>query len=145
MWRQVSITDILQGILKELFDSRWYFRKNYIAKENQGMTYHDLLIKYVAKSTVPVDKDELIRAFPGITQAMISFNFDQPEILNLFGSYLHVNHLKLSDRDIDYLRQVIDLFLQDDPFCSCNKIIEYIKTVNPYLLSRNFIILVPTL
>lgn len=129
----------LQGILKELFDSRWYFRKNYIAKENQGMTYHDLLIKYVAKSTVPVDKDELIRAFPGITQAMISFNFDQPEILNLFGSYLHVNHLKLSDRDIDYLRQVIDLFLQDDQFCSCNKIIEYIKTVNPYLLSRNFI------
>lgn len=129
----------LQGILHELYGDKWTFRRDYITKDNEVTSVYSSICMFVKNSVYPIKKQEIFDVFPGITEIVINFAITAPEIINLFGTYIHVDNLKITDRDLSYLRNVVYKFLEKSPMWHCKDLFEYIMNDNPILLSNNFI------
>lgn len=129
----------LQGVLRELFDGKWYFRKDYVSTDAEVTSFYETLGSYIAKATSPVSKDELKRQFPGITDIVINMSLDNPEILNLFGSYIHVSRLTLTDEDIQYFHDKVEEALATDELCYVRDLYTLLSMERPGLLSRNYV------
>ena len=130
----------LQGLLKDLFEDQWYFRKDYVSTDAEVTSFYETLASFIAEATSPVSREEIQRQFPGITDIVINMSLDNPDILNLFGSYIHVSRLKLTDGDIQYLHQKVEEALSDeDELCYVRDLYPVIVQEKPGLLSRNFV------
>lgn len=129
----------LQGILHELYGDRWTFRRDYVAKDESVTSMYSGIIGYIKKSAYPVRKQELYEAFPGITEIVLTLATSDKSIMNLFGEYIHVSHLKLSDNDIKYLHSILKNYLNMKPVCHCGEIYDYVNLDNPVLLKNNFV------
>ncbi|MCI6691485.1 MAG: hypothetical protein MR510_03170 [Clostridium sp.] len=129
----------LQGILHELYGDKWTFRRDYITKDNEVTSVYSSICMFVKNSVYPIKKQEIFDVFPGITEIVINFAITAPEIINLFGTYIHVDNLKITDRDLSYLRNVVYKFLEKSSVWHCKDLFEYIMNDNPVLLSNNFI------
>ena len=97
------------------------------------------IVGFIRNSQYPVTKEEIQRAFPGVTEIVINFSVSDHNIINLFGQYIHSCRLKLSDRDIKYIRDVVEQNLIKNGVCHCKDIYEYINEEYPVLLTNNFI------
>lgn len=129
----------LQGILRELYEAEWIFRRDYISKDESYTSVYSSIVGFIRNSQYPVTKEEIQRAFPGVTEIVINFSVSDHNIINLFGQYIHSCRLKLSDRDIKYIRDVVEQNLIKNGVCHCKDIYEYINEEYPVLLTNNFI------
>lgn len=129
----------LQGILHELYGDKWFFRRDYIAKDDSVTSMYAGIIGYIKKSMYPVKKQELYDAFPGVTEIVFTLATSDKSILNLFGEYIHVSHLKLSEGDVQYLHGLLKKQLEMREVCNCRDIYEYVNNDNPTLLKNNHI------
>lgn len=127
----------LQGILKELYGNEFIFRRDYISKDESITSIYNEIIKFIKEYPYSVSKESIYEAFPGITEIVISTAVTDPDILNLFGEYLHCNRLKLTDFDIKYLKQVTERFVTNGRVCHCKDIFDFINNDNPTVLSKN--------
>ena len=129
----------LQGILRNLYDDQWYFRRDYISKDESTTTVYTEIVNFIKKSKYPVSKKEICQAFPGVTEIVINASISDSEIINLFGEYLYGGKLKLENYDLHYLSNVIDSFFEKKEVWHCKKIYEYVMKDNPTLLTNNYI------
>lgn len=129
----------LQGILRDLYETEWIFRRDYISKDESYTSVYSSIVGFIRNSQYPVTKEEIQRAFPGVTEIVINFSVSDHNIINLFGLYIHSCRLKLSDRDIKYIRDVVDQNLIKNGVCHCKDIYEHINKEYPVLLTNNFI------
>ena len=129
----------LQGILRELYETEWIFRRDYISKDESYTSVYSSIVGFIRNSQYPVTKEEIQRAFPGVTEIVINFSVSDHNIINLFGQYIHSCRLKLSDRDIKYIRDVVEQNLIKNGVCHCKDIYEHINEEYPVLLTNNFI------
>ena len=129
----------LQGILRELFGDEWIFRRDYISKDEAYTSVYSSIVGFIKNSQHPVSKEDLLRKFPGVTDIVISLSVSDPNILNLFGLYIHSCHLVLSDADIEYLKKTVERFLENKKVCHCREIYEYINADYPVLLTNNYV------
>lgn len=74
-----------------------------------------------------------------MTEIVINFAISDHNILNLFGQYIHSCRLKLSEMDIQYLKDSIERSLSGRDVCHCKDIYEYINDDYPELLTNNFV------
>ena len=84
-------------------------------------------------------KQEIQKKYPGITEIVLILATNDIKILNLFGSYIHGDNLKLSKEDITYLRNVVEKFLEKKDSWHCRSLYEYIIENNPIILKKNYI------
>lgn len=131
----------LSGILHELFPDKWYFKRDYIAKDSGISSIYDEIIKTVKASVYPVTLKQISQKYPGVTDIVLHIALSDNSILNLFGQYIHSDRLKLSIDDIDYLKGVLEKHLEKDGLCTCTELFDYIRMDNPDILSRNFILI----
>lgn len=94
----------LQGILKELFGDEFVFRRDYVSKDGKLTSVYSEIVGFIEKSVYPVTKQQIVEAFPGVTEIVINISISDPEIINLFGVYVHSNKIKLNVADKDYIR-----------------------------------------
>lgn len=130
----------LQGILHEIFSDKFFFTRDYLSKDPNITSVYKPIINFVKNSKFPVSKHELMQAFPGVSEAVISFALDNPSILSLFGQYMHSSNIVLSDEETSYIRKVLDLVVQDGNTHNCYEIYEIINRDRPDILKRNYIL-----
>ncbi len=130
----------LQGVLHELFGDRWYFTRDYISKDPDLTSVYSEIVDFIAESAYPVTREEVKRAFPGVTDVVLNFAIEDREVLNLFGAYLHAKNLKLSEREIAGIDSILkDMLRENDGFIHCGELYEHISRYDPVMLNNNFI------
>ena len=129
----------LQGILHERYGDQWIFRRDYISKDKEITSVYGSIVSFIEHAKHPVDKKEINRFFPGLPEIVLNFSVSDPEILNLFGAYIHSNKLKISNSEINYLRNKIKDSLVNEGICHCKKIYEIVDRERPELLKNNYV------
>lgn len=127
----------LQGILKELFSDEFIFRRDYVSKDSNLTSLYSEIVRFIEKAMYPVTKQQIIEAFPGVTEIVINISINDPDIINLFGVYMHSNKIKLNADDRDYIKNLIENFFDKDDFIHCKDIFELIQRDNPTMLLNN--------
>lgn len=127
----------LQGILREIFNDRFIFRRDYLSKDGAETSIYKEIGRLIAKSQYPVSKKQIQDAYPGITDIVISFAVSEPDILNYFGSYLHASKLKINNEEKQYLYNVVKAFTDDNDTHFENEIFKKINSEKPEIFSRN--------
>ena len=129
----------LQGILHEAFGEKFIFRRDYISKDNKVTSIISAIINFIKKSNYPVDKKEIYEAFPGITEVVISFATSDPYVLNLFGKYIHGTSLNITDKNKDYLYNLIERHIANGRIIHYKELFDYISNDDPDLLNKIFV------
>ena len=130
----------LQAILRELYDSEWYFRRDYITKDRSLTSLYSSIVSFIRNAHGPVSKKEIASAFPGVPEIVINISTDDPNVLNLFGEYVHTSCLSLTQHDIVYLQRVIEKCLSNSDVCNSHDVYNMVQADNPELLTRNYIL-----
>lgn len=133
----VSNKYYLQGILHELYKDEFVFRRDYVSKDGNLTSVYSEIVNFIEKSLYPVTKQQIVEAFPGVTEIVINISITDPDIINLFGVYIHSNKLRLEKIDIDYIKTSIDILTKKTDFIHCKNLFEYIQRDNPTLLGNN--------
>lgn len=127
----------LQGILKELYEGEFVFRRDYVSKDAKLTSVYSEIVSFIEKACYPVTKRQINEAFPGVTEIVISISVSDPDVINLFGVYVHASKLKLEVEDKNYIRDVVDVLLDKSGCLHCKDIYEYINRDNSNLLTCN--------
>ena len=127
----------LQGILHELFGDKWTFRRDCISKDKNVTSIYAEIVRYIKNSNCPVSRKQIQAVFPGITDIVVSFAVNDPMVINLFGKYVHVNNISITEEDRAYLKRLIDVRLEQNKVCHCKALFEQIAIGNAMLLRKN--------
>lgn len=127
----------LQGILHELYGDELFFSRDYVSKLGGETSIYSSVVDFIKDSKYPVSKDQIEQAFPGISEIVINFSVNNPNILNYFGEYLHASRLEISPSEEHYLRQVLNLVLQDNVAHHVKDLYAIISAEKPEILTRN--------
>lgn len=127
----------MQGILRELYDDKLFFRRDYISKDPNISSLYSSIIQFISQSNHPVSKEAIYKVFPGISEIVISIAVSDSEILNYFGEYLHCSKLNIYKREVQYLDNVINKFVVDRGSYHIKDIYEVINREKPEILTRN--------
>ena len=104
----------LQGILREIFDGKLFFKRDYVSREKEAPSFYTAIVNYIKKSAYPVSKAQIQAAFPGITEIVVNFATSDHDVLNFFGNYLHVDRLQLNNDEKEYLYALLTRILSDN-------------------------------
>ena len=103
----------LQGILKSLWGDVYSFSRDYLSQGERVVGMYELVDSFMQKAGGVVTMDELRTAFPGATNTVLGFALQQKSILSMFGKYLHVSNLQLTDNEIARLHGILNSLLAD--------------------------------
>lgn len=127
----------LQGILRELYGEEFVFRRDYVSKDSKLTSVYSEIVGYIEKASYPVTKKQINEAFPGVTEIVINISISDPDIINLFGVYIHSNKLQFEKADIEYIKDTILLFTKESEYIHSKNLYEYMQRDNPTLLTNN--------
>lgn len=125
----------LQGILKELYGNKLFFRKDYVSKDDFSSSFYSEIVSFIKESDIPVSKEQIRQKFPGVSDIVIALATNDESILKYFGQYYHIKSLKIQDSDKTYLKSIIDKFLNDNEPHNVREIFAYITKDNNDLLN----------
>lgn len=127
----------LQGVLRELFGDKFFFKRDYITKDFNVTSFYSEVVAFIKKSDFPVSKQEIQKAFPGITEIVINFSVDDPNVLNYFGEYLHATKLRINPEEKIYLHKTLKKLVADGNIHHSRDVYDIISRENPEVLTRN--------
>lgn len=133
----VSNKYYLQGILRELYEGEFVFRRDYISKDENLTSVYSEIVSYIEKAVYPVTKRQINEAFPGVTEIVIYISTSDPEVINLFGVYIHASKLRLDETDRYYLKEVVASMIDKSGFLHCKDIYDFICRDNANILTSN--------
>lgn len=128
----------LQGVLRELYGDKLFFRRDYVSKDPEITSIYSSIVQFVCKSRYPVSKEKIFEAFPGVPEIVVALAMSEHDILNYFGEYLHCSKLDLSENEIVYLDNLVENIVADGNPHHSKDIYEVINREKPELLTRNF-------
>ena len=126
----------LHGILRELFEDRLFFTRDYVSKDANSLSIYRDIVLFVKNSQYPVTKQQIRDAYPGITEIVLSLAVSDESILNYRSSYVHVDNIKIYDSDIDYLKSKIDMLCANDNLINCRDLYDLIAHDNDEMMKR---------
>lgn len=124
----------LQGILRELYGDEFVFRRDYVSKDGNLTSVYSEIVGFIERSAYPVTKQQIVDAFPGVTEIVINISISDPDIINLFGVYIHSNKLQFEKQDVDYLMSSITSLTKTVDVIHCKDLYDYVQRDNPTLL-----------
>ena len=129
----------MQAVLRELYGNEFFFRRDYISKDDTVTSLYAELVQFIKKFDYPIVREDVYKEFPGLTDIVLNIAASDPNVLNLFGKYIHASKLPLVDSDRAYFKSVINRFLVDDGICHYGDIYNYIVRDDVDMLRRLFI------
>ena len=126
----------LQGVIKEIFGDKYFYRKDILSKTAEMGNASRELINYVHESRTPVTMKEILSAFPGVTQIMVSTAMQDPSIIKFFWSYMYVGNLILYENDKKYFKEKLDIILSDGVPHHDSELFEIMNLERHDILSR---------
>lgn len=127
----------LQGVLRELFGDKLYFRRDYVSRDKGFTSIYSSIVKFIKASKYPIKKEEIKVRFKGITDMVIAFATSDSDILNYFGEYMHASNLVVRKSEKDYLAELLTTILVDGEAHHIKDIFLLINNVRSELFSRN--------
>lgn len=103
----------LQGILRESFGDEFIYKRDYILKNNNETSMYSEIVKYIKEQEYPISQREIVEEFPGITDIIINYAVSEPEVVNLFGKYIHISSLSISDDIKNIIHSTIKNLISD--------------------------------
>lgn len=128
----------LQGILRELYEDKFFFSRDYISKDKNITSLNSSLISFIKQFDFPVPKDKICEAFPGITEIVINFATSDPSIINYFGEYLHESKLNIFDRERLYLYNIVNRLVSDNKVHHSKELYDAVFAEMPDTFTRNY-------
>ena len=129
----------LQTTLRKRYNDDWLFRRDYISKDESYTNIYSSVIEYIASSNIPISKDELFKKFYGVPEMVLNFATADSEVINLFGEYIHGSKLKISEKNVEYIRSKILNRMEKSAFCNLATVYDEIDSEYPELLTNNFV------
>lgn len=108
---QIDSRYFLQGVLRYKYENDFTFTKDAIVKDtNEKKDTKALICDYIKGKSVLVTKNEIMEAFPGVSDAVLSMIItNTPEILIWgFGKYIHIDQLMFENNEIERFRKLLD-------------------------------------
>jgi len=130
----------LQGVLRELFNDRYIFRRDYLSKDDTATSLYSDIVQFISKSPYPVNKQQIQEAYPGITDIVINISVSDSEVLNFFGEYLHASKLKISAHEKEQLKKIVERIVSDGKTHHVKDVFPLVNKYCESLLSRNAIL-----
>lgn len=127
----------LQGILRELFEDEYIFRRDYISKDRNITSVYSEIVSFIEQAEYSVTKRQICEAFPGVTEIVINISVSDSEIINLFGAYIHANKLKLHKDDLEYISCMMKNKFTRVDYLHCKDLYDYVLRDNPNILTSN--------
>jgi hypothetical protein len=129
----------LHGIIKEIFGDEFSYKKDYILKEGNDASFYDEVIKFIEVNNNLVTKEDIRQEFPGITEIMINMTTLDPDIINLFGKYIHLAKLNINDHNKRLLKSIIKRLVSDDRIHHSKELYKIVEASHPDICRRLFI------
>lgn len=126
----------LQGILKEIFGNKYYFRRDYLSKDANLTSIYSAIVSFIKRSFAPVTKAEIFEAFQGLTEIVLNLATSDSEVLNYFGTYIHVDNVKFYDEDYVYVKEVADKLLSKNDVLHSKDLFDYVSADNSEFIER---------
>lgn len=129
----------LLGILHELYGTQFTFRRDYISKDPSITSIYASVVDFIKSFRYPVSRAQIKAEFPGISDVVISFAVDAPDVLNLFGGYLHASRLAILEDEQTRLSALLEQLLSNDAVYHAKDLYLKIMQEIPEFLTRNAI------
>lgn len=126
----------LQGILKEIFGDKYYFRRDYLSKDANLTSIYSAIVSFIKRSSALVTKAEIFEAFQGLTEIVLNLATSDPEVLNYFGSYIHVENVKLYDEDYAYVKEIVHKLLSKNDVLHSKDFFDFMNADNLEFIER---------
>lgn len=123
----------MQGVLRELMEDEFTFKRDYILKGNSDANFYSEIINFIKVSEYPVDKSDIQNKYPGITDVVIALATSDRNILNFFGKYIHASKLKWTIEERRYFANTIELLIRKD-ILNTRDLYAYIENDNPSIM-----------
>ena len=135
----------MAGVLRELYGDEFFFRRDYISKDDTVTSLYAELVQFIKKFAAPVSKEDVYHAFPGLPEIVLQLALLDPSILNLFGRYIHTSNLPIMESDKAYFRNLIEKFLAKESVIHYDALYEYmVANDNVTKMCKRLFIDVPT-
>ena len=129
----------MQGALKQRFDNKLFFRRDYISTAEDVSNIYGEIYKFVKDANRLVSFDELQEEFKGTPWNVLMMAISQEGILNYRAKYISVDALTITDEDKEYLHTVAQSLISDGEIHHTNDLLAYIRVTNLKLLEKLFI------
>ena len=130
----------LQGVLRELFGDKLYFRRDYVSRDKGLTSVYSSIVTLIKDAKYPVKKEELKKHFKGITDIVIGLATSDSDIINYFGEYLHGSNLVIRETEKNYLSSYMASLLADGEAHHIKEVFADINNDSPEIFSRNAVI-----
>ena len=135
----------LYSLMKEYFTGEFYFKKDYICKNSENSTMYKVIYNYIKEQNSPIKYKELIRLFPGTSQATLNQALNQEGILNYFGKYIHVDNLHLTEEEKNIIHHTLTTLVADNKIHHTNELytmlsIKYSRIINKCLIEYQYML-----
>ena len=128
----------LQGILHELYGDRFFFTRDYISKDPSITSIYPSIVNFIWCSNYPVTKEQIFEHFPGLPEIAISIATSDPEVLAYYGgTFFHVDSLKISDDEKNYLDSVMRQIVADGGIHHTKEVYAVVNAEKPEIFTRN--------
>jgi len=129
----------MQGALRQRLSDKLYFRRDYISKDSSSNTIYNDIANYVKKYQRVISYEEIQSEFKGITDIVLLTALSQESILNYRKKYVHVDNFEIEQSDIEFLKETLSTFLNDNAIHHVIDLFSYVKLVNRRLLDKFYI------
>lgn len=129
----------MQAVLRELYGNEFFFRRDYVSKDDTVTSIYAELVQYIKRFDYPITREDVYKEFPGLTDIVLNIAASDSDVLNLFGKYIHGSRLPLVDSDKGYFKSIINKYVEDDGICYYGDLYDYIVRDDEDRLRRLFI------
>jgi hypothetical protein len=131
----------MQAVLRELYGNEFFFRRDYVSKDDTVTSIYAELVQFIKRFDYPITREDVYKEFPGLTDIVLNIAASEPDVLNLFGKYVHGSRLPLIESDKGYFKSVINKFIHDSDngICYYGDLYNYIVKDEEDRLRRLFI------
>lgn len=128
----------LQGILHELFGEKFTFTRDYISKDPSITSIYPSIVNLIWCSKYPVTKEQILERYPGLPEIAINIATSDPEVLVYYGgAFFHVESLKITDDEKEYLDLVMRRVVADGGIHHTKEIYAVVNAEKPEIFKRN--------
>lgn len=130
----------LQGVLKYKHPNSFIYTRDTICKESaESRSIHYEIEEFIKNANGVVTKDDIRKAFPGITDIIINLHIASNEDVLLwdFGKYIHVSKLNIDEDIIDRLKSILKEYTKNGTV-SVRKIYDELFVLeNEFVINNN--------
>lgn len=129
----------LQGVLKADLGEGYEFTRDYVTETGKVTKIQDIIVEAVKEYDEPVTKVELSGRFQGVPDIAISYALMTPDVVNYFGSYMHLSRLKITEEEKNAIIAEADEMIRDGRPHTAEELLNICQKKYPEVLSRIFI------